>query len=108
MKLKKIAEKKINLGNGIISKSITLAPEKDNQLLTYQQIRDFVDNQKKKLPFGDKILVRALNIEKSSTLYSSYDPHGWKTNEEWDNYLQGKAKESDKYKYFYNFTIDIN
>ncbi len=31
-----------------------------------------------------------------------------KSDKEWDEYLQGKAKESDKYKYFYNFTIDIN
>ena len=107
MKLKKIKETKNDLGNGILSKTITFAPENNNQLLTYKQIRDFVENQKKKLPFGSKILVRALNIEKNSTLYSSYVDH-WKTNEEWDDYLQGKAKEADKYKYFYNFTIDIN
>lgn len=107
MKLKKIEEINHNLGNGIKSKSITLAPEKANQLLTYQQIRDFVEKQKEKLPFGTKIFVRALNIQRDSSLYSSYKDK-WKTNEEWDDYLQGKAKESDKYKYFYNFTIDIN
>lgn len=106
MKLKKINEVTKKLGN-VKSKKITLAPEKENQLLTYQQIRDFVEKQKKNIPKGSTLVVRALNIERSTTLYSSFTDQ-WKTNDEWDDYLQGKAKESDKYKYFYNFTIDIN
>ena len=104
MKLKKIKDVTKDLGN-IKNRKITLAPEKENQLLTYQQIRDYVE--KLNVPFGSKIVVRALNIIKDSTLYSSYKGE-WKTNTEWDNYLSGKAEDVDKYKYFYNFTIDID
>ena len=105
MKLKIIKEEKKNLGN-IKTKKITFAPEKNNQLLTYQQIRDFVDDQKKKLPFGSKMVVRALNMQRDTNLYSSYS-NGWKTDKQWDDYLSGKAEDVDKFKHFYNFTIDI-
>ena len=58
------------------------------------------------MPFGSSIVVRGLNILKDTTLYSSYK-NEWKSEQEWDYYLQGKAEEADKFKFFHNFTIDV-
>jgi len=108
MKLKKINEVKKDLGN-ITSKKITFAPEKDNQLLTYNQIKNYTESIKKKLPVGTKIIVRGMNMMRSTTLYSSYSKE-WPTDEQHDDYLEGKAQDVDdidKFNLFYNFTIDL-
>lgn len=89
MKLKKINEK-TEISKGLKNKKITLAPEKEGQVLTY----------------GSRIVVRGLSILKDTTLYSSYK-NKWKSEQEWDDYLQGKAEEADKFKFFHNFTIDV-
>ncbi len=88
-----------------ITKQITLAPQK-GKLLTYGQVRDFCKETEKKLPKGSKMVVRAENIMRFTTLYSSYGKK-WDTDEEYDEYLNGAVQESDKYKVFYNFTISI-
>ena len=105
MKLKKINEK-TEISKGLKNKKITLAPEKEGQVLTCKQIKNFVEAKKKDLPFGSRIVVRGLNILKDTTLYSSYK-NKWKSEQEWDDYLQGKAEEADKFKFFHNFTIDV-
>ena len=46
MKLKLINEK-TEISKGLKNKKITLAPEKEGQVLTYQQIKNFVEAKKK-------------------------------------------------------------
>lgn len=93
-----------DLGN-IISKQVTLAPPK-GKLLTHAQIRNFCKEYQKLLPEGSTMFVRAKNIVRDTTLYSTYG-EGWATDEQYENYLNGYAKESYKFKAFYNFTINI-
>lgn len=91
--------------NNFVSKQITLAPP-EGKLLTYKHIREFCKAQEKKLPKGSKMVVRAENILRGTTLYSTYGKK-WDTDEEWNTYLNGAVEESDKFKLFYNFTITV-
>jgi hypothetical protein len=59
------------------------------------------------LPPNAKVVVRALNMEKFTTLHSSYCKN-WRTDKEEDDYLEDEAKEVNGFKQFYNFTIDVN
>lgn len=94
-----------NLGT-ITSRQITLAPPK-GKLLTYKHIREYCKKlEKDHLPKGSTLVVRAKNIIRDTTLYSSYTTP-WKTDDQYDKYLNGEVEESEKYKVFYNFTVSI-
>ncbi len=88
-----------------VSKQVTLAPP-EGKLLTYKYIREFCKAQEKKLPKDSEMLVRAENIVRGTTLYSTYGKK-WDTDEEQKTYLEGMAEESDKFKVYYNFTITV-
>lgn len=93
-----------DLGN-IESKQMTLAPPA-GYLLTYTQIREFCKEIEEDLPIGSKMVIRAENILRFTTLYSTYGKK-WDTDAQYDEYLNGAVHEPDKYKKFYNFTISI-
>jgi S-adenosylmethionine:diacylglycerol 3-amino-3-carboxypropyl transferase len=105
VELEKVKEESKDLGN-VKHKSVTLR-SKNKKLLTYKQIRNFTEKIKKTLPPNAKVVVRALNMERFTTLHSSYGIR-WRTDEEEDDYLEDEAKEVDGFKHFYNFTIDVD
>ena len=87
-------------------KTITIRPNKDNQLFTKTQIKEYCQRQMQKLKFGDKMLVTGLNILRNSTLKEYQDD--FMDDEAWENYLSAKAvKDRTKYDKFYEFTITI-
>lgn len=105
MELQEVKPVVITKTKNFINKEITLAPPK-GKLLTYQQIRNFCKEKEKTFKKGTKMVVRAENILKTTTLYSTYSKK-WDTDQEWDEYLNGAAEETDKYKAFFNFTVTL-
>ncbi len=105
MELTKIGQTKITQQQNFTSKQMTLAPPK-GRTMSRNQIKKFCEDLEKKLPKGSTMLVRAVNILKDTTLYSTYGKP-WDTDEQWADYLAGMAEESDKFKEFYNFTVSV-
>ena len=88
-----------------IKKTITIRPDKDNQLFTFKQIKDYVTNKMKDLPKGTNYTVSGLNILRNSTL-KSYNEN-FMTEEDYDEYTQGKVTDATKFDKFYEFTVTI-
>lgn len=105
MELSKIGEIKITQQQNFTSKQMTLAPPK-GRTMSRNQIKKFCQDLEKKLPKDSIMLVRAVNIIRDTTLYSTYGKP-WDTDEQWADYLAGMAEESDKYKEFFNFTVSV-
>jgi hypothetical protein len=91
--------------NGFIQKSVTIRPDKENQIFQYKQIKAYVQEQKKKLPKGTKMIVRASNILRDTTL-KGYDDD-FMDEDDYDEYVKGKVKNIAKFKHFFNFTVTI-
>jgi hypothetical protein len=49
-------------------KTITIRPNKDNQLFTRNQIKEYCEKQMLKLGINDRMVVTAMNILRNSTL----------------------------------------
>lgn len=105
MNLQEIGKPIIIKQKNFTSKQITLGPP-SKHLLTYGQIREFCKNIEKNAPKGSKMVVRALNILKNTTLYSTYGKK-WDTDEEHIDYWQTMAEESGKFQEYFNFTITL-
>lgn len=105
MELTQIGQTKITQQQNFTSKQMTLAPPK-GKTLTRNQIKKFCQDLENKLPKGSSMVVRSVNIVRDTTLYSTYGKP-WDTNEQWNEYLNGMAEESDKFKEFYNFTVSV-
>ena len=88
-----------------IKKTITIRPDKANQLFTYKQVKTYCEQVLKTLHKDSKMIVKAENILRDTTL-KSYDDD-FISQAEYDNYTQGKVKDATKFDKFYNFTITI-
>jgi len=88
-----------------MKKTITIRPDKDNQLFTFKQIKDYVTNKMKDLPKGTNYTVSGLNILRNATL-KSYNEN-FMTEEDYDEYTQGKVTDATKFDKFYEFTVTI-
>lgn len=51
-----------------IKSTITIRPDKDNQVFTFKQVKDFCEKKFKTLPPDTKIVVKGLNILRDTTL----------------------------------------
>ena len=78
--------------------TITIRPNKDNQLFTRTQIKEYCQKQMLKLGINDKMLVTGLNILRNSTLKEYEDD--FMNDESWENYLFAKAVK-DRTKVFF-------
>lgn len=88
-------------------KEITFAPQR-GRLMTHSQIRRFCEEFKSKLPKGTSMVVRGENILRYTQLYSTYKSNKWKTDAEYDEYLETlNVEDPDKFNAFFNFTITI-
>ena len=72
-----------------IKKTITVRPDKENQLFTHKQIRDYVTNKIKDLPKGAEYTVTGLNILRNSTLKMYAE--AFMTDEEYEKDTKGKV-----------------
>ena len=88
-----------------IKKTITVRPDKENQLFTHKQIRDYVTNKIKDLPKGAEYTVTGLNILRNSTLKMYAE--AFMTDEEYEKYTKGKVDDDTKFDKFYEFTVTI-
>jgi hypothetical protein len=89
-------------------KQATFKPEEKNTLVRYRQIEEYVTKLEAKMPEGTKIVVRAENMSRLTTMYSTYKKKkGWLTNDEELNYAGGQADIADKLLKYFNFTITI-
>jgi len=86
-------------------KTITIRPDKNNQLFTRKQIKDYCQKQMLKLGNDDRMVVTGLNILRNSNLKEYEDD--FMDDEAWDRYCKSKARDSTKYDKFYEFTITI-
>ena len=86
-------------------KTITIRPDKDNQLFTRNQIKDYCEKQMLKLGINDKMLVTGLNILRNSSLKGYEDD--FMDDEAWNEYCNSKVRDGTKYDKFYSFTITI-
>ena len=109
MKLKMFGEKS-EIGPNFIVKQATFKPEIKNTLVDYRHIEAYVKKLEAKMPEGTKVLVRAENILRTSTvtLFSTYKKNkNWLTEEEEEDYAGGQAEIADKLLKYFNFTITI-
>jgi hypothetical protein len=88
-----------------IKKTITIRPDKENQLFTYKQIKKYGEQVLKTLHKDSKMIVKGENILRDTTLKGYNDD--FLSQEEYDEYAQGHVKDSTKFDKFYNFTITI-
>ncbi len=87
-------------------KTITIRPNKDNQLFTRNQIKEYCQKQMLKLGINDRMVVTAMNILRNTNLKEYEDD--FMDDESWRNYLFAKAvKDRGKFDKFYEFTITI-
>ena len=86
--------------------TITIRPDKDNQLFTRKQIKDFCEKQMQKLSKDVKVVVTGLNILRNSNL-KKYEDDDFMDDEEWDRYCKSKVRDCTKFDKFHEFTITI-
>jgi hypothetical protein len=86
-------------------KSVTIRPDKKNQVFTYKQIKKYSDQVLKTLPENSKVIITGLNILRETTLKGYNDP--MMEEEEFEEYTKGKTKEASKFDKFFNFTISV-
>ena len=82
--------------------TITIRPDKDNQLFSRKQIKEYCQKQISKLGKDVKVVVTGLNI-----LRNEYADDDFIDDEAWDRYCQSKARDSQKFNKFHEFTITI-
>ena len=85
--------------------TITIRPDKDNQLFTRKQIKEYCIKQMQKLGIDDRMVVTGLNILRNSNLKEYEDD--FMDDEAWDRYCKSKVRDGEKYDKFYEFTITI-
>jgi hypothetical protein len=90
---------------GYTKKTITIRPDKDNQVFTFEQVKKYYEDAKKTFPANSVVTVRALNILRDTTLKGPNTE--FMSEEEYDDYIEGKVEDSSKFEYFFNFTITI-
>jgi len=86
-------------------KTITIRPDKDNQLFTRKQIKTFCEKQIKKLGKDDTMVVTGLNILRNSNLKGYEDD--FMDDDAWDKYCYSKVDNGTKFDKFYEFTITV-
>jgi hypothetical protein len=86
-------------------KTITIRPDKNNQLFTRKQIKEYCQKQMLKLGIDDRMTVTGLNILRNSSL-KGYDDD-FMNDDAWNEYCNSKVRDSSKYDKFYEFTITI-
>ena len=86
-------------------KTWTIRPDKDNQLFTRKQIKEYCQKQMLKLGIDDRMTVTGLNILRNSSLKGYEDD--FMDDDAWDEYCNSKVRDSSKYDKFYSFTITI-
>lgn len=92
----------IKQSKGFTTKSITVKPKKADGLFSFNDIKRYIE---KHMPKDKKVIVRATNILRDTTLKGYNDE--FMTEDEFDDYIRGKVKDHDKFKYFYDFTVTI-
>jgi hypothetical protein len=93
------------VSGGLTKRVINIAPDKANQLMSYKAVRTYVTKKQAELGSDAKILVRGMNILRSTTLKGMDDD--LMTEEQYDEYTQGKVEDNDKFKYFTNLQLTI-
>ena len=86
-------------------KTITIRPDKDNQIFTRKQIKEYCNKQMQKLGIDDRMTVTGLNILRNSSLKGYEDD--FMDDDAWDDYCKSKVRDGTKYDKFYSFTITI-
>lgn len=99
------SEVKIFTTPNYVKKTVTVRPDKENQVFTFKQIKKYCDEKLGSLPKGTKYVVRAENILRDTTLKGLDDD--FMDEEDYDEYAKGKVKDDTKFKYFKNFTITM-
>ncbi len=102
----RITRREYTLKNGSVVKELTVKPNKQNQLFTYDQIKQFLDQKLPMISKDKKVIIRALNVLQDTTL-KGYNDDSLITEDEYDSYLNGEVKDPQKFKHFFNFTISI-
>ena len=85
--------------------TITIRPNRDDQLFTRKQIKEYCQKQMLKLGKDDRMVVTGLNILRNSNLKEYEDD--FMDDEAWDRYCKSKVRDGAKYDKFYEFTITI-
>ena len=98
-------EPKILVTPSYIKKTITIRPDKDNQVFTFKQVKDFVNKKLKTLPANANAVVTGLSILRQTTLKGYHED--FMTEDEYDEYARGRVEDSSKFSNFRNFTITV-
>ena len=86
-------------------KTITIRPDKDNQIFTRKQIKEYCNKQMQKLGIDDRMTVTGLNILRNSSLKGYEDD--FMDDDAWDDYCKSKVRDGTKFNLFHEFTITI-
>ena len=86
-------------------KTITIRPNKENQIFTRKQIKEYCEKQMQKLGKDDRMVVTGLNILRNSNLKEYEDD--FMDDEAWDRYCESKVRDCTKFNLFHEFTITI-
>jgi len=87
------------------TKTVTIRPDKDNQVFTFKQVQDYSKKQMTKLSPNADVLITGLNILRETTL-KGYE-NDFMTQHAYDEYLKGHVEDATKFDKLYNFTIRI-
>ena len=85
--------------------TITIRPNRDDQLFTRKQIKEYCKKTNAQLGKDDRMVVTGLNILRNSNLKEYEDD--FMDDEAWDRYCKSKVRDGAKYDKFYEFTITI-
>lgn len=88
-----------------IKKSVTIHPDGENQLFSLDHIRKYCTEKMKGFKEGSNVVITAMNILRETTLKGFNDD--FMTDDQYDEYMNNKVDDSEKFQFFHNFTITI-
>ena len=94
-----------------IAKIVKIEPIQNNKMIDLNDIRDVYDDLRKKYK-KEKIFIRALgwrlmDLTTKKSHVNLVNKDGFITNEDYDDYYDGKVKNNEKFRSFFNFQINI-
>ena len=88
---------------GFTKKTLTIRPDKKNQVFTYKQEKNYSEQVLKSLPRDAKVVITGQNILRDTTLKGYND--NIMSEEEYEIYTRGKVADDSKFDKFLYITL---
>lgn len=110
----KTSRKQYTLKSGREVKELIVRPDTNNGVFTYKDIESYVNKNIKNIAPHKRVVVRALTIlgdrtvDTFDTTLKNRKDLRMMDDKEYDDYLTGGAKDTSKFKHFFNFSVTIS